>query len=528
MGRRPGPGHPQRRPSTVPYARRSPAGPLPAGGPPADGRPGGGPSTPGSTTARRPGAYSRPVGWWERAIRWEDTHRLAVDAAGTALLALVAVPLTAALGPVLNQGYRTAGVALIALALVAPLAWRRAQPVASVATVYTIALVHLTGGYGPLLPADVAVLLALYSVTVHGPRWAHRVAVVGALAGSFVLGVVLGWAYDPFAGAFAWMFSTAIALAVWAFGLLRRSRREAMDALVDRARRLEIERDQQHQIATAAERSRIAREMHDIVAHSLSVIIAQADGGRYAAGADPAAAARSLGTIAETGRAALGDMRRLLGVLRADEPAAGSGPALAGSGISAGPGSPNGSGGATAAGAPYSPQPAEQDLEALVEQVRTSGLRVSLVRMGTARRLPPGAGLTAYRICQEALTNVLKHAGPDPTVTVVVQWLDASLVLEVGDDGRGAAADSDGLGQGLLGMRERAAMFGGTVTAGPRPGGGFRVRAQIPLPPATAPAAGPARAGDRPPDPAARPPVPPPPTPHTPRGAPDMTTRQPQ
>ena len=98
------------------------------------------------------------------------------------------------------------------------------------------------------------------------------------------------------------------------------------------------------------------------------------------------------------------------------------------------------------------------------------------------RTLPPGAGLTVYRIAQEALTNVLKHAGPDPVVTVLVQWLPDAIVVEVSDDGRGASADSDGLGQGLLGMRERATMFGGTVTAGPRPGGGFRVRARLPTP----------------------------------------------
>jgi signal transduction histidine kinase len=128
------------------------------------------------------------------------------------------------------------------------------------------------------------------------------------------------------------------------------------------------------------------------------------------------------------------------------------------------------------------PQPAARDIEQLVETVRSSGLRVSLVRVGTARTLPPGAGLTAYRICQEALTNVLKHAGPDPTVTVLVQWSADALTLEVSDDGRGAAATGDGAGHGLLGMRERAAMFGGAVSAGPRPGGGFRVRAQLPLP----------------------------------------------
>ena len=124
-------------------------------------------------------------------------------------------------------------------------------------------------------------------------------------------------------------------------------------------------------------------------------------------------------------------------------------------------------------------------------QVRDSGVRASLVRMGTPRTLPPGTGLSVYRICQESLTNVLKHAGPTPTVTVLLQWTAASLVLEVSDDGRGAAAGSDGHGQGLLGMRERAAMLGGTLAAGPRPGGGFRVRAEIPIPP-TSPVAGPA------------------------------------
>jgi signal transduction histidine kinase len=400
------------------------------------------------------------VGWWERAVRWEDTHRFAVDAMGTAVLLAVAVPFTAAL----SSGTRSAATALFALALVAPLAWRRELPAASVATVYIVALVQLARGHGFLVPADFAVLLALYSVTVHGPRWAHRVAIAGAVAGSFVLAVSISGPSERGTVASIWVFCSAVALAVWAFGLVRRARREAMAALVDRAHRLEIERDQQHQIATAAERSRIAREMHDIVAHSLSVIIAQSDGGRYAAQGDPDAATRALGTISETGRAALADMRRLLGVLRPNVDGVPAAPGRAGEAV-------------------VVPQPAELDVESLVEQVRSSGLRVSLVRMGTPRRLPPGAGLTVYRICQEALTNVLKHAGPDPAVTVLVHWLPAGITLEVSDDGRGAAAESDGQGQGLLGMRERAAMFGGTVAVGPRPGGGFRVRAQIPLPP---------------------------------------------
>jgi len=249
-------------------------------------------------------------------------------------------------------------------------------------------------------------------------------------------------------------------LATWAAGMLRGTRSDARAARAERLERLAVEREQELRLAAQAERARIARVMHDIVSHSLTVMVAQADGGRYAAANEPAAATHALETIAETGRAALADMRRLLGVLRDEDADDGS------------PGAPS----------TLTPQPASGDLESLVEHVRASGLRVSLVRMGTPRALPPGVGLTAYRICQEALTNVMKHAGPEPTVTVIVSWAPTSLSLEVSDDGRGAAADAEDTGHGLLGMRERAMMLGGTLTAGPRPGGGFRVRAQLPLP----------------------------------------------
>ena len=391
---------------------------------------------------------------WERLLRWEEAHRFVVDATIAALLLLLMVPASIAFGATSSYTSPLHSL-LLSVALTVPIAWRRVRPTASAAAIYAIALLQVLAGAPIVFPADAMVLVALYSVTVHGPRWAHRVAIVGALAGSVVLGLSLNGWYDASGVTATAMFTSVVALAVWAFGLVRRSRRERIEALEDRARRLEIDRDQQTQIATAAERARIAREMHDIVAHSLTVMIAQADGGRYAADADPAAATRALGTIGETGRAALTDMRRLLGVLRgADSPTL-----------------------------QFGPQPAESDVGALVEQMRGSGMRVSFVRMGTPRTLPPGAGLTVYRIAQEALTNVLKHAGPDPLVSVLVQWLPDAIVLEVNDDGRGASAGSDGLGQGLLGMRERATMFAGTVSAGPRPGGGFRVRAQLPTPP---------------------------------------------
>ncbi len=421
------------------------------------------------------------MSWWDRAWQWEDRHRQGVDVTLTVLLALLLAPVSVLQLVSEASGRGVVLASLCALGVVVPLAWRRTRPAESVAAVYTCALLHVVAGY-PALPVDVVVPFALYSVALHGPRWAHRTAIAGAMVGSVLVGAGIA-GYDRAATVLLTVLIASIFLVAWAFGLVRRSRREHLESLVDRAQRLEVERDQQAIISTAAERSRIAREMHDIVAHSLSVVIAQADGGRYAAAHDPDAAARALGTIAETGRAALTDMRRLLGVLRESPGSAATGSGTPGTlaprGATAdGAGSPH----ASTTTATTSPQPAVDDIEGLVAQMRASGMRVSYVRLGIPRHLPPGAGLTLYRIAQESLTNVLKHAGPDPGVTVMLHWQPAAVALEVSDDGRGASADSDGLGHGLLGMRERATMFGGTVTAGPRPGGGFRVRASLPTP----------------------------------------------
>lgn len=417
--------------------------------------------------------------WWERFGAWVDSHQFPIDTAGALLAALLLVPTAS---DILNSGDGVLNRYVVTVAMVVPLAWRRTRPTLSAVAIFTVALVHVVAGATLILPTDVLVLVALYSVTVHGPVWSYRIALAGSLLGSLLAGAAIvleGNTTGP-EGGFVWSLTLSLmALSTFAFALVRRSRREAITALVDRAERLEVERDQQAQIATAAERARIAREMHDIVAHSLSVIIAQADGGRYAAEQDPRAAERSLGTIAETGRAALADMRRLLGVLRPAPSGSPSGRAEPGTSTG---GLRTVTGSMPTVGA-LGPQPAVDDVAALVAQVRDSGVRVSLVRMGTPRTLPPGTGLTVYRICQESLTNVLKHAGPTPAATVLLQWTTASLVLEVTDDGRGAAAASDGGGQGVLGMRERAAMLGGTLSAGPRPGGGFRVRAEIPIPP---------------------------------------------
>ncbi|SEJ62279.1 sensor histidine kinase, partial [Demequina mangrovi] len=211
-------------------------------------------------------------------------------------------------------------------------------------------------------------------------------------------------------------------------------------------------------LAASNERARIAREMHDVVAHTLSVVVAQADGGRFAGRADPAAAVGSLDTIAEVSRSALSEMRALLGVLRDSD-----------------------------GDAEMGPQPSLEDIPALVAAMRDGGLEVSYVTTGTPRPLPIGAGLAAYRIVQEALTNVLKHAGPHVTAFVQLRWEEDALAVAVSDDGRGAAARGDGAGHGIAGMAERATVFGGTLTAGPRAGGGFLVRGRLPLTPRTAP-----------------------------------------
>ncbi|WP_163542665.1 sensor histidine kinase [Occultella kanbiaonis] len=407
-----------------------------------------------------------PVAWTGRVTP------NAVDAvfAGVALL-FVGLP---SLAFAVAMGYPATGAAVGGLAsLVMPVAigWRRSHPVHSSVVVYAAALAHVLAG-APLIFADSLIFVALYSVTVYGPMWARRTALGSALLGCLILSGYYAATSGQVpmhslvvAGA-AMTFLSALVMITWAIAMVRKARVDQIESLADRAARLEVERDQQAKIATAAERARIAREMHDIVAHSLSVVIAQADGGRYAASADPEAATRALTTISETGRAALADMRRILGVLRSDDPRDGD----------------------------LIPQPDDSDLDTLAEHVRDTGLQVSVVRVGEARALPPGAGLTVYRIAQEALTNILKHAGPGVHATLLVQWTPIGLVLQIDDDGRGAAATTDGAGHGLLGMRERTAMLGGTLTTGPRPGGGYRVRAEIPLPGGRGPRPAPSQA----------------------------------
>jgi signal transduction histidine kinase len=198
----------------------------------------------------------------------------------------------------------------------------------------------------------------------------------------------------------------------------------------------------------AEERSRIAREMHDAVAHAMTVMVVQAGGARSVIGRDPAGAVAALRRIEDTGRAGLGEMRRLIGVL-----------------------APNG-------GAALEPQPSLDGMDELLETMRATGLPVEAIVEGTPRDLPPGVDLAAYRVIQEALTNTLKHAGR-AHARVLLRYGDRSLELEIADDGPGASLERSH-GRGLIGMRERLALFGGSLETGGRPGGGFMVRAQIP------------------------------------------------
>ena len=327
-----------------------------------------------------------------------------------------------------------------------PLFWRRRYPLVVFGVVAAGALAQVP--FQLVVPANVAVLVAMYTVTVRRSwQWAAAAGVV-ALIGDGILAFAY---YDGTWRAYA--NNAVLTCAVWIGGRYTRSRRAQLADLRERARRAESERDAQAQAAAAAERARIARDLHDVVAHSVSVMVVQADGGAFALDDDPEATRRALATISATGREALAEMRRMLGVLReADE----SG---------------------------YAPQPGVADLDDLIAHVRTAGLPVDLSVDGEPRDLPKSLELVVYRVIQESLTNTLKHGGPGATAHARLHYGEGAVEAAVCDDGRGAGTSSDGLGHGLIGLRERVGMYGGTVAAGPRSGGGYEVVARIPVEP---------------------------------------------
>jgi signal transduction histidine kinase len=372
-------------------------------------------------------------------------HPRWVDAGLATLLALATLPVTV---------QRVTGVVGWVLFGVLPIAlvWRRRAPVVVYWTVFGLGWSAELAGID--LPASlVIVFAALYAVARYRPR-RYLWPAVTALEATFLLAAWQSWG--------ELVLLTAVLAAVALLGMNVSTRRAYLAELEERARRLERERDQQAQLAAAAERARIAREMHDVVAHNLAVMVSLADAAALTAQTAPHGAADKMQKVAATGREALGEMRRLLGVLEPKALAEADSDELHRRGQSG-----------------LDPQPGLDDIDRLVDQVRATGLRVTLTRQGVPGRCGPGAGLTAYRIVQEALTNTIKHAGPAATAQVRLSCTPSGVDIEVTDDGSRRPAAPSTPGRGLAGMRERAASYGGRVDAGPLPDAGWRVSAHL-------------------------------------------------
>jgi signal transduction histidine kinase len=433
------------------------------------------------TTVTAQPDYPGPV---ERVYGWLRGHPWLADAAPAILLLAGCVNVSG-----------DATVLPASLGLIGLVAVRRRFPLRAYAAALGIGIAQVAVGIGPtftnspLQPtfADAGILVLLYNVAARRPRWMS----LPGLAACMIVFAAAVARWNPGPGArshpvdFAFVTGVIYVVApvtAWVLGDSVAYRRARLARMEERAVRAERERDAQAQIAAAAERARIARELHDVIAHNLSVMVAQADGGAYAFDSAPEQSRKALAQIGDTGRQALSEMSNLIGILRT------------------GPEEP-----------PLAPAPATAEIALLVAQAREAGMRVSHVTEGAVRPLPAGLSLAAYRIMQEALTNVRKHAGPGAATDVTVRYGEDELHIRVADDGLGDAAPPASLprygartgasegstGHGLTGMRERAAVYGGTVRAGPRPGGGFEVAASLPLPPAAVTAGSPPAASPR-------------------------------
>ncbi len=339
----------------------------------------------------------------------------------------------------------------------AALLWQRTRLDAVVAVVAGLSVLSLVVFPQSVPGVVAAALVCAYLVPARWPTRRARAttALLGLLVVATVVRTVQDQGRDLAQAVVLGALSTALVVGAWALGQLRRARAQEVVAMRERVRLAEVRREQAAQIAALTERTRIAREMHDIVAHSVVGLVALADGGRYAAAHDGEAAVRALGEISRAGRETLGELRALIGTLR--DPAA----------------------------RPTGPLPGLDDVPELVAAAAGRGLEVDLRVTGAPRPVPASTGLAAYRLVQEALTNVVKHAGITARASVDVAW-GTALAVEVRDDGAGPAPTRsttapDG-GSGLVGMRERVEALSGTLETGPLPGGGFAVRARLPLP----------------------------------------------
>jgi signal transduction histidine kinase len=338
----------------------------------------------------------------------------------------------------------------LALLHTLPLAARRRFPGAVLALCVASGLTVAALGLSPMV-LGVAILVAVYSVAAYGDRWVSLAGLAAAELGSVAVQLTPGRFQAPT------VVSNALVIgATWLLGHFVGVRRAYTARLEERTAELERTRAELARRAVAEERLRLARELHDVVAHAISVIAVQSGVGAHVADSQPEAAAKALAAIEATSRDALTELRRLLGVLRQDGEAQGD----------------------------LAPVPGLADLDGLLAEVAEAGLGVRLRVEGTPSPLPAGVDLSAYRIVQEALTNVVKHAGP-ARAQVTIGYGDQDVMVEVTDNGWGVAAPTgDGraeVGHGLIGMRERVAAFDGDLEVGPRPGAGFRVAARLPL-----------------------------------------------
>jgi signal transduction histidine kinase len=338
----------------------------------------------------------------------------------------------------------------LAVVMCLPLVWRRRWPRVVFAFTALVAFVQWLADID-LAVYDAAVLIAMSTIAAQCLfRWALAALLVAELG----MILVVWRAAETVPPQYPWRSAISFSImvgAIWLYGLYVSIRRKYTLGLEERAERLERERDAQAEAAAAAERARIAREMHDVLAHNISVMVVQADGASFAVDTDTERAKRAMRAIGATGRQALTETRRMIGVLRES------------------PGE-----------AALAPQPGVAQLPDLAQQMRAAGLPVEFAVTGESVPLTAGLGLAVYRIVQEALTNVMKHAGPAATAYVTLHYGDRTIEVRVRDDGRGTTF-SDGRGHGLIGMRERAAVYGGQVRAEPVTGGGFEVVARLPV-----------------------------------------------
>ncbi|HVD13385.1 MAG TPA: sensor histidine kinase [Actinomycetota bacterium] len=382
-----------------------------------------------------------------RVSPWVFDSMLAVAAAALSISLFASELSPAGLpGGVVVLGYALALLHTLALAA------RRRFPLAVLATSLASGLAFAAIGL-PTFVLGPAILVPVYTVAAYC-EW--RASLAGLAAAELALAAVQLTPAE--AELSTWVGNTLVLAAAWLLGNFVGDRRAYATQLEERTAELEQAREDLARRAVAEERLRLARELHDVVAHSMSVIAVQSGVGAHVAATQPEEARKALAAIETISRAALEELRRLLGVLRQDDGD-----------------EPQGS---------LAPVPGLADLDTLLAQVAKAGLAVKLRVEGTRPELPAGVDLSAYRIVQEALTNVVKHAGP-ARAQVVVCYGDQEVAVEVTDNGKGVAPAGDGrtakVGHGIIGMRERVALFGGDLEAGPRPGGGFRVAARLPF-----------------------------------------------